>query len=133
WVAPGPGLYYLLAVPYRLTGSSSGSLAFAALSINALAVLGITLIARRRGGLRLLLLTAVFVLLLMRTLGAQFLRDPWNPYVTVLPFLLVLLAAWSIAWGDRCAIPLAAGVGSFVLQTHVGYALVVTVAILAGL
>jgi hypothetical protein len=132
WFHPGPALYYLLAVPYRLTGSSSGSLAFAALCINALAVLGVTLIARRRGGLPLLLLTAVFVLLLMRTLGAQFLRDPWNPYVTVLPFLLLLFAAWSIACGDRWAIPLAAGVGSFVVQTHVGYALMVTVAVVAG-
>jgi hypothetical protein len=113
WFHPGPALYYLLAVPYRLTGGSSGSLAFAALSINAGAVLGITLIARRRGGLPLLLITSVFVLLLMRTLGAQFLRDPWNPFVTLLPFLLLLFVAWSIACADRWALPVGAAVAPF--------------------
>jgi hypothetical protein len=132
WFHPGPALYYLLAVPYRLTGSSSGSLAFAALCLNAGAVLGISLIARRRGGIPLLLITSVFVLLLVRTLGAQFPRDPWNPYVTVLPFLLLLFVVWSLACGDRWALPVAAGVGSFLVQTHVGYALVVVVAICAG-
>lgn len=132
WFHPGPALYYLLAVPYRLTGSSSGSLAFAALCINAGAVLGITLIARRRGGLPLLLITATFVLLLVRTLGAQFQRDPWNPYVTLLAFLLLVFVVWSMACGDRWAIPVALGVGSFLVQTHVGYALVVTVLIAAG-
>ena len=132
WFHPGPALYYLLALPYRLTGSSSGSLAFAALCINAGAVLGITLIARRRGGLPLLLITSVFVLLLMRTLGAQFLRDPWNPYVTLLPLLLLLFVAWSIVCADRWALPVGAAVGSFLVQTHVGYALVVTVVLVAG-
>jgi hypothetical protein len=132
WFHPGPALYYLLAVPYRLTGSSSASLAFGALCINAGAVLGITLIARRRGGLPMLLITATFVLLLVRTLGAQFQRDPWNPYVTLLPFLLLLFVAWSAACGDRWAIPVAVGVGSFLVQTHVGYALVVATIIAAG-
>jgi hypothetical protein len=132
WFHPGPALYYLLALPYRLTGSSSGSLAFGALCINAGAVLGIMLIARRRGGLPLMLLAATFVLLLVRTLGAQFLRDPWNPYVTLLPFLLLLFVVWSAACGDRWAIPVALGVGSFLVQTHVGYALVVAVVIAAG-
>ncbi len=133
WFHPGPALYYLLALPYRLSGSSSGSLAFAALCINGGAVLGITLIARRRGGLPLLLITSVFVLLLVRTLGAQFQRDPWNPYVTLLPFLLLLFVTWSIACGDRWALPVGAGVGSFLVQTHVGYVLVVTVVVIAGL
>ena len=132
WFHPGPALYYLLALPYRLTGSSSGSLAFAALCINGGAVLGITLIARRRGGLPLLIITSVFVLLLVRTLGAQFQRDPWNPYVTLLPFLLLLFVTWSIACGDRWALPVGAGVGSFLVQTHVGYVLVVTVVVVAG-
>jgi hypothetical protein len=133
WFHPGPALYYLLALPYRLTGSSSGSLAFAALCINGGAVLGVTLIARRRGGLPLLLITSVFVLLLVRTLGAQFQRDPWNPYVTLLPFLLLLFVTWSISCGDRWALPVGAGVGSFLVQTHVGYVLVVTVVVIAGL
>jgi hypothetical protein len=132
WFHPGPALYYMLAVPYRLTGSSSASLAFSALFINAGAVVGILLIARRRGGLPLLLLTALVVMLLVRTLGAQLLRQAWNPYVTVLPLLLLVFVAWSLACGERWAAPVAAGVGSFLVETHVGYALVVAVVVGAG-
>jgi hypothetical protein len=133
WFHPGPALYYLLAVPYRFSGGSSGSLAFATLCLNAAAVSGILLVARRRGGRILLLITAVAVLLLMRSLGAQFLRDPWNPYVTVLPFLLVLFLAWTMACGDRWALPVSVGVASFVAQTHVGYAVLVVVLLGAGI
>jgi hypothetical protein len=133
WFHPGPALYYLLALPYRLTGSSSGSLAFAALCLNAAAVLGVTLVARRRGGLPLLVVTTVVVLLLVRTLGAQFLRDPWNPYVTLLPFLLLLFLAWTMACGDRWALPVGIGVGSVLVQTHVGYALVVAAVLATGI
>jgi hypothetical protein len=84
WFHPGPALYYVLAVPYWLTGATSGSLAFAALVVNAIAVLGVLLVARRRGGLAMLLVTSVVTGLLVHGLGAPFLRDVWNPYVTVL-------------------------------------------------
>ena len=52
--------------------------------------------------------------------------------MTLLPFLLLLFVAWSIARGDRWALPVGAGVGSFLVQTHVGYALVVTVVVIAA-
>ena len=35
WFHPGPILYYLLWLPYRITGSTGASLAFAALTLNA--------------------------------------------------------------------------------------------------
>jgi hypothetical protein len=120
-------------LPYRLSGASSGSLAFAALCLNASAVLGILLTARRRGGRVLLLVTAVAVLLLLRSLGAQFVRDPWNPRVTLFPFLLLMFLVWAMACSDRWALPLSAAVASFLVQTHVGYALPVTALLVAGL
>jgi hypothetical protein len=123
WSQPGPALYYALALPYWLTGGSSASLAFAALFLNALAVVGIMLVARRRGGLAVLVVTALVVEILVLRLGAQFTRDVWNPYVTVLPFLLLVLLAWTMSCGDRWALPVSAFVASFVVQTHVGYAL----------
>jgi hypothetical protein len=132
WFHPGPALYYLLAVPYRLSGGSSGSLAFASVCLNAAAVLGILLVARRRGGMLLLLISATFVLLLVRTLGAQFLRDPWNPYITLLPLLLLVFLVWTLACGDRWALPVSVGVASFVTQTHVGYAPLVAALLVTG-
>ena len=133
WFHPGPILYYLLWLPYRLTGSSSLSLCFAALTLNAATVVGIALVARRRGGLPLVLFTLFLTGLLTSSLGAQFFRDVWNPNITVLPFVLLVFLAWSMSCGDAWALPLAAGVGTFLVQTHVSYGFVTLVAIAAGL
>lgn len=89
--------------------------------MNAGALLGMGLVARRRGGTPLLLITILAGSLLVRTLGADFVRDPWNPYMTVLPFGLAVFLAWSLTAGDSWALPLAVGVTSFVAQAHVGY------------
>jgi hypothetical protein len=43
--------------------------------------------------------------------------------VTVLPFLLLAFLAWTMGCGDRWAVPVGAVVASFLVQTHVGYAL----------
>src|SRR5204862_6169334 len=48
--------------------------------------------------------------------------DIWNPSVTLLPFVLVLLLAWSVACRDWWAAPWLAFVASFAVQTHVGLA-----------
>lgn len=121
WNHLGPAMYYLLALPYRLTGSNSVGMYVGALSINAIAVAGMVLIARRRGGLPALLLTALGLTLVMQNLGGDFLRDPWNPYVTVLPFGLLVFLVWELSAGTAWALPAAAAVGTFLVQTHVGY------------
>jgi hypothetical protein len=121
WNHFGPAMYFLLAVPYRLTGSHSVGMYVGALLINGAALVGVVLIAWRRGGLPVLLLTVLGFSLVMHTLGANFLRDPWNPYVTVLPFGLLLFLVWEVMAGSSWALPAAVGVGSFLVQTHVGY------------
>ncbi len=121
WNHLGPAMYYLLALPYRLTGSNSVGMYIGALLINAVAVAGIVIIGRRRGGLPVLLLTALGVTVVMQNLGGDFLRDPWNPYVTVLPFGLFVFLVWELAAGTAWALPVAAAVGTFLVQTHVGY------------
>ncbi len=132
WFHPGPALFAVLALPYHLAGATSGALAFAALVVNAAAVMGVLLIARRRGGLALLVVSAVVVTVLLRGLGPQLLRDVWNPHVTVLPFLLLAFLAWTMACGDRWALPVAAAVATFLVQSHVGYSLPVLVLAVCG-
>jgi hypothetical protein len=66
---------------------------------------------------------AVPLALLLHTLGPAILRDPWNPWVTVLPFGLVIMAAWATGEGDRAALFTFVVVSSFLVQTHVGFAL----------
>jgi hypothetical protein len=128
WYHPGPLLFFLLAPAQRLFGQT-GILAGTA-ALNAAALIGVAVIARRRGGTALLLWTGLLVAALVHTLGPGFLLDPWNPWVALLPFLCFTLLAWSVACGDHVALPWAVGVGSFVVQTHISYALLV-VALLA--
>jgi hypothetical protein len=121
WTHPGPALFYLLSVPYRLSGSSSIGLALGALLINGLAIAGIAVLARRRGGTPLFLCALVGSAILMRSLGADFLQDFWNPFVPALALGLVVFLVWAMTCGERWALPVAVGVGSFVVQVHVGY------------
>jgi hypothetical protein len=121
WSHPGPILFYLLAVPYRLSGDSSIGLQLGALLINGSAMVGMALVARRRGGTPLLLCTLLGCGLLVRTLGPDLVRDPWVSYITVIPFGLMVMLSWSMTCGDTWALPVGAGVASFLAQTHVGY------------
>lgn len=122
WNHPGPALFYALALPYRLAGSHSVGLAVGALLINALAITGIALVARRVAGLPFMLVTLVGCAVLMRSLGPVFLRNPWNPYVAVLPFGLVVFLTWAMTCEEAWALPIGVGVASICVQTHVGYA-----------
>ena len=121
WSHPGPVLFYLLAAPYRLTGSSSIALPLGALAINGAAIAGMAVVARRRGGLRLMLLTLVAGGLLVRALGPEFMADVWNPYIPVLCFGFLIFLTWEMTCGETWALPVAAGVGTFCIQTHIGY------------
>jgi hypothetical protein len=122
WNHPGPALFYALALPYRLAGSHSIGLAVGALLINALAITGIALVARRVAGLPCMLVTFVGCAVLTRSLGPVFLRNPWNPYIAVLPFGLLVYLTWAMTCGEAWALPIGVGVASFCVQTHVGYA-----------
>jgi hypothetical protein len=121
WNHPGPALFYLLAPVYRALGGMSIGLHVGALLINGAAVVGMALIARRRGGMPLMLLTVLGCGLLLRTLGAQFVGDPWNCFVTVLPYGLLIFLTWAMACGDLWALPVGAGVATYLAQTHIGY------------
>jgi hypothetical protein len=133
WSHPGPMLYYLLWLPYRLTGSTGTSLAIGALAVNALVVVAIALVARRRGGLPLVVLTMFLVGLLTAGEGPQFVRDVWNPDITVLPFVLLVLIAWSLSCGEAWALPTGVVVATFLVQTHVSYGLVAAALLVGGL
>jgi hypothetical protein len=132
WFHPGPAMFYVLAVPYRLLGSSAAAMDAGALAVNAAAVAGIAAIARRLGGVRAAVIALVGCALLMRSLGPDELRLPWNPYVTVLPYLLLVFLTWAMVGGERWALPAAVVVASFVAQSHIGYVLLAVPLVAAG-
>jgi hypothetical protein len=120
WDHPGPLMFWLLAPFHGLFGQTG--LLLGAAVLNAAALVGSLIVARRRGGLPLVALVAIVAALLCRALGPELLIDPWNPWVPVLPFLLYAMLAWCVADQDWVALPWLVGIGSFVVQTHVGYA-----------
>src|SRR3954452_15351894 len=121
WSHPGPMLFYVLAPFYWITRGSSIAINLGALAINGASIAGMAFIARRRGGTTLLLFTLLGCALLMRTTGADFVRDPWNTYVTVLPFGLLVFLVWAMVCGEVWALPVGVLVASFLAQTHVGF------------
>lgn len=125
WNHPGPLLYWTLAAPYHLLGWSAPAMLASTAFLNAAALGGTVALAWRRGRLPLAALTALALSILTSTMGPELLRDPWNPYITVLPLALLMVLCWSAAEGDRWAWPAALAVGSFIVQSHIGYAVIV--------
>ncbi len=120
---PGPLGSYLLAPAWALR-STPGSVLAACALLNGAAALGAVALTRRRAGSLAAVGMASTLLLVARSMGPVLLRDPWNPWLPVLPFALFLVAAWAMATGSRWALPVAVGAGSFVVQEHIGCAAV---------
>ena len=127
WSHPGPLFYYVAVIPYRVFGANSSAMLGVALLINGFAIGGMIAIARRWGGTPLAVPVGIVCGALVVHLPTGSLENPWNPYVTVLPFGLFLLAAWAATCGDGIALGIAAFSGSFCVQTHLAYAPVVLV------
>ncbi|HEY4402030.1 MAG TPA: hypothetical protein VGO38_08370 [Acidimicrobiia bacterium] len=121
---PGPLYFDLLAVPARVVQSGAG-VAFGAALVNALCIVGIAVFAYRGGGALLGTIAMAATASLCWAMGSELMFEPWNPHSALLPFLLFLVLVWSMTCGDLLALPLAAGVGSLLVQTHLSYALLV--------
>lgn len=121
WNHPGPAQFYLLAPFYRLTGGMSVGINLGALAVNAAAVAGMGLVARRLGGTPLMLVTLVSCSLVMRAVGADLLRDPWNTYLTMLPYGLLVMLAWAMWRREAWALPVGAAVAVYLAHSHVGF------------
>ena len=122
WSHPGPAVFYTLRSPTASpaatpTASSSAPRSSTPRPSPEWCSSPAATAARRSP-----LLVALGSLVLMSSLGSTFLWNPWNPYLTVLPFGLAVLATWCVVRGDVWCLPLLAAVGSFGVQTHIGYA-----------
>lgn len=122
---PGPLSFWLLAPVYRLLGSDAWSLQAATVALHALAMGAALFIARRRGGLAVVLGVVLLLSVLTRTYGADPLTQPWNPYLPLLWWVVLLLAAWSVLDGDVAMLAVGVFAGSLCAQTHAPYMLIV--------
>jgi hypothetical protein len=118
---PGPMSFWMLWPFYQLFGATSWALQAASASLNLLAVGAVLWMARRRGGIGVLLGVATALALLVRFYGPSLLTQPWNPYMPMLWWLVFVVAVWSVVCDDLPMLPVAAFAGSFCLQTHISY------------
>ena len=115
----GPMLYWLLALPARFGPAGAQPLTMGI--VNAACVVGVLLLARRRGGTTLMLATALAIALMCRSLGTETFHDTWNPSAGVFPFTLLIFVCWSLACGEYRLLPLAVLLASFVAQCQLAY------------
>lgn len=120
----GPMEFYLLAPWVRLFGTGVGTVVGVAL-VNLASIVTAAWLAFRRGGHLAAVVAMATMAGLAWSFGSEMLYDPWPIHVVLLPFSLVLVAAWSVADRDLAAVPVLALSASFVLQTHSGYLLLV--------
>ena len=118
---PGPLSFYALAPVYRVLGSSAWALQAATLVIQAAGIAVALAIAMRRGGWALMAATGAVLALLVAGYGAATLTVPWNPFLPLIWWLVVLLAVWSVVTGDTALLAVVVVAGSFCAQTHVPY------------
>lgn len=118
WSHPGPTLFYLLAIPYRLFGSASSGLLFGAMLGHLLAAVAMWWVARRIDRL-----TGMLVLcgasLVLATTDAEVLRSPWNPYVGLVGSGLLVVLAWSAASRLPAGLIWLLPLGTLLVQSHV--------------
>jgi hypothetical protein len=121
WSHPGALVFYSLVLPYRIVGGTAGLLV-GALVINGIAIVGVVLVARRLGGERAALGSALALGVLAHAYGPVLIRDPWVCSVTTLPFGFFLVSVWAMVERRSWALPLSAFLASWLTQTHVGFA-----------
>jgi hypothetical protein len=120
---PGPLLYDALAIPVKIGGDAG--LAVGVALINIAAIGGIAVVARRLAGTRAVVAAMAAAAGLGWAMGSELLFDPWQPHSLLLPVLCFLMMVWALACGDLAVLPWAVGVASFIVQSHIGYALVI--------
>ena len=120
---PGPLSFWLLAPTYHLLGQSSYALEVGTVLIHLVVIAMALWVGRRLGGRTGMLLVAVVLAVVMRGYGTLLLIQPWNPYLPLLAWLLVLFATWAVVAGHHRWLVAVAAVGTLCAQTHISYLL----------
>ena len=133
WHHPGPLLFYLMAIPYRLMGGRGEGLVVATVIVNAAASVWLVAVIARRGGGHAAMGAAAALTALHLALSSAFLADPWTPILLAVPAALLVVLCADVAVGGRWSPVGAAAVGTYLVQTHVGMTAVVVAALTVAL
>lgn len=113
-----PGAFPLtLLSPVTLLGGP-GSLPLATALVNAAWVAAISAMVRRIGGLGAQFGAVATLALLVWSMGATFVVDPWNPNYGILPVAAAVVATWGVRQGHTRLLAVAVAASSVTFQTH---------------
>jgi hypothetical protein len=120
WHHPGPLLFWIEAPFYRLSGYRTAALYSGALAINLTALATLAWVVAREDRRLAALVTGASLLFAWHipTLFA----NPWNALVPALSSLTFVVLCAAVANGRIGLLPLMVVFGSFITQTHLGYA-----------
>jgi len=127
----GPMLYWLLA-PAAHVGAPA-TFVWTMGTVNVASILGAVALARRRGGIWLMVAAAVGIGLMCRSLAANNFYDIWNPSAGLFALLLLIFVCWSLACGEYRLLPLAILVASFEAQCEDAFVPPALAALVVGL
>lgn len=121
---PGPLQFDAAAIPVRLFGPGAG-VALATAGANVAAVLAVALLVRYLAGPLAATVAMAFTAGLVWAMGSEVLFDPWSQHAPLLPFLAFLFAVWVVASGRGSAWPVLVVAGSYAMELHLSYAVLV--------
>jgi len=122
WNHPGPLAFWLVAPFAALFGSPAWATQVGFVMLQATAVVWTAIVSWRRRGLWALALWMAVVCASYVAVGPAAILEPWGPNVALPFFVLFCCLVWLISGDEVTLLPQAAVVGSFLVQTHVGYA-----------
>ena len=122
WNHPGPAMFYALSPLNALAGGAAWATLVGGALLQGVATALSARLAWRRGGVYLTVLVMTAISLAATVVGERLFIVPWNPYIAFPFFALFVLQIWSVGLGDRWRLLGATIVGTFLVQTHVGYA-----------
>ncbi len=126
WSHPGPLSYWLIGVFSGLTGQAAWATRVGGALLGGVAVGSLAWITWRRG-LRLMLAAATVTGFVYLATGPWIFRQPWNLHIPLPFFVLFLFLVVIVAEGGTRHLIMLALVASLIVQTHLGYALIVAV------
>lgn len=118
---PGPLMFWATWPLYVVLGRSAWAFEAATALVNAAWLALAVWLVQRRAGLAASAWFGAVVLVLVGGFGLDALSQPWNPWVALAPFAVLLLSTWSAVEGDRWAPVIATAAASYALQGHIGY------------
>ena len=131
WWHPGPAFLVWSWLGYIAGGASSASLLLSIAVLHVVVLVAAWWLARQVNVVAAnALLLAGVTALLVRPIDQVL--TPWNPYVGLVGVLLLVAAGWGWASGRPASAFLILPWGSFLVQSHVGYAPVVVAVVLTA-